>query len=666
MTPGTIVPFEMRLRDDYKPPGGLGDLPLWLLWRLRRGDDGKSRKMPYYASGDVRQGALGGPADRSGLVTFMVAVDAARRGGYNGVGLAMLGDEEVTAIDLDHCVNERGEIVQEVLEAISNTYAEISPSGKGVRVLVRGRLADGKPTGVGGGYKVEVFHKGQGFVTITGRVVDGCRLAGLDDVVAPPSDGLLGILAAHGWRDTAGGGVSGGAELLLGEETVVEALLYLQGGDYDSWMRVGFMVKRASGGAAWGLRVFQAWSETQPGYVSKADVSKKWAQLGDRAGGGSELTGRSLIAAANAAGARIEMPDAVAGVGEFDDLGVDEEPGKKKRVGPKLEHFREVLSAPPMRWFIQDVVPWGDDAFLLWGASGSGKTFVAIDFAFHIARGLDWRGRKTRQGKVVYLCAEGRQGIPERLRAYRQHHAIPDDEEIPLWVVRYKPDLTIESQQKELRDAILAQVGRIDLLITDTLAQVGQGKEDNEEFNRILRGCEVIRIGTGAMPMIIHHPGKDISKGPRGGYTLHGAVDAEVQVVRDGDRRYLDLSKMRDASDDLKVAFALLQVETGVDAEGQAVTSMVAVEDEMVHRDEPKLAGEHMKRLYRYIVSQLDGGADSVPEIEAIDATLALTPPPDPGKEDRRREVIKRAATLLRGTDKVGLILRDGAWKWPA
>jgi hypothetical protein len=43
---------------------------------------------------------------------------------------------------------------------------------------------------------------------------------------------------------------------------------------------------------------------------------------------------------------------------------------------------------------------------VLYGESGSGKTFAAIDLAGHIAAGLSWRGMKVEQGVVFYIAAE--------------------------------------------------------------------------------------------------------------------------------------------------------------------------------------------------------------------------------------------------------------------
>ena len=65
-----------------------------------------------------------------------------------------------------------------------------------------------------------------------------------------------------------------------------------------------------------------------------------------------------------------------------------------------------------------------DDLVVLFGASGTFKSFLAIDMALHIAHGLPWLGRKTAAGSVVYVAAEGAGGLRKRLAAYARHHSI--------------------------------------------------------------------------------------------------------------------------------------------------------------------------------------------------------------------------------------------------
>jgi putative DNA primase/helicase len=151
------------------PPQELRELQGWLVWRFEQSPgEPKPRKIPYWAGGGKRYGTQGAPKDRSKLVTFDVAVAAAMRNGFDGVGLAMLPDWGITALDFDHCLLPDGRFPPEVEGIVSKTYAEYSPSGMGVRAFVRGNLGDHKSrVGAAKTWGFEVFST-RGFVTVTG------------------------------------------------------------------------------------------------------------------------------------------------------------------------------------------------------------------------------------------------------------------------------------------------------------------------------------------------------------------------------------------------------------------------------------------------------------------------------------------------------------------
>ena len=71
---------------------------------------------------------------------------------------------------------------------------------------------------------------------------------------------------------------------------------------------------------------------------------------------------------------------------------------------------------------------------VIFGASNSGKTFVAVDLGANVARGEVWRGRRVEQGAVVYIAAEGGLGIEERFAALARHRGI-NPGKTPLYVI---------------------------------------------------------------------------------------------------------------------------------------------------------------------------------------------------------------------------------------
>ncbi|MGH8480740.1 MAG: AAA family ATPase, partial [Gammaproteobacteria bacterium] len=178
----------MADRLDLGVPNDLRGLKGWLLWKKGPASpSGKFDKIPFYASGGKRFGPQGSPEDRQKLVTFDAALARLREGGYDGVGLAMLG-WGIVGLDFDGCRDPiTGVIAQGVLDLCRATYNEISPSGTGLRAFFLGSFPDRKNHAE----HVEVFCR-KGFLTVTGARLNGCDLAELPKAVADEIDRRLG------------------------------------------------------------------------------------------------------------------------------------------------------------------------------------------------------------------------------------------------------------------------------------------------------------------------------------------------------------------------------------------------------------------------------------------------------------------------------------------
>lgn len=189
------LPEAMRLRRQ------------WLLWRVvQKPGMAKPSKMPYYANGHLRGWPLGRPADgratedhpqveqgheldRSHLMDFETVVRLAQGRGFDGVGFAFLPGDGLIGIDIDGAIDpdtgEVSELCQRVISAAAS-YTELSPSGKGVHIIVAGETATNKHDSIG----LEVFC-GRQYFTCT-----GATWAGMPDQVAPISAEALAMLHA--------------------------------------------------------------------------------------------------------------------------------------------------------------------------------------------------------------------------------------------------------------------------------------------------------------------------------------------------------------------------------------------------------------------------------------------------------------------------------------
>lgn len=189
---------------------------------------------------------------------------------------------------------------------------------------------------------------------------------------------------------------------------------------------------------------------------------------------------------------------------------------------------------------------------VIFGASNSGKTFLAINLACAIAGGRPWFKRATTQGLVVYLASEAPGSVINRIRAHKMRFS-PN---LHLLHVIKSPVNLYESEDDAT--AVLAKIAAIEaltgekvaLVIGDTLAAMAAGANENagEDMNRVLRNVARIREATGATFLLIHHSGKDSTKGMRGWSGLRAAVDTEIEVSddEDTDLKTAEVTKQRD------------------------------------------------------------------------------------------------------------------------
>jgi hypothetical protein len=117
-------------------------------------------------------------------------------------------------------------------------------------------------------------------------------------------------------------------------------------------------------------------------------------------------------------------------------------------------------------------------------------------------------------------------------------------------------------------------------VIIDTFAQVMPGANENagEDVGKALQHCKGIHKATGAVVILVHHAGKDSSKGARGWSGLRAAADAELEVVRTPTGRLLRSTKQKDGEDGLEWGFELGVLPIGVDEDGEVLTSCVVQE----------------------------------------------------------------------------------------
>jgi len=300
-------------------------------------------------------------------------------------------------------------------------------------------------------------------------------------------------------------------------------------------------------------------------------------------------------------------------------------------------------------WIIKGVLP-NAEVGVIFGEPGSGKTFAALDMAMGVARGENWRNRHVHGGRVVYVAAEGAAGLRKRLLAYSEFHDAKL-KDIPLDIIAAAPNLLQRAEVLELAKIIKA-TGGAQLIVVDTFAQATAGGNENsgEDVGKALAHCRGLHVATGALVLLVHHSGKDTSKGARGWSGLRAAVDVEMEVNRYGHDRALTVSKQKDGEDGGEFAFKLAIVELGQDADGDPTTSCVVspLEGSVKGPDSRKaLRGTVEKTVMRVVdqMTSIDGSGLTEGEVRQAVVDQLIEPPE--GTRDRRAYKVDRALETL-------------------
>lgn len=568
-----------------------------------------------------------------GWVTFDQALAAyrARPDLFAGVGYLMTGRHGIVGVDLDHCRNpQTGEVAPWAAELIAklDSYTEVSPSGTGLHVMLAGDLETDWSVKLGEKCAkqpgIDVYGGGARFLTVTGAHYPGsprdvrARPAALDTLAAryrkskdvakllvmplpdvhdmdlpdvrelglpakvsnllndgpdPGADRSALLIATGVALAAAGLSPEESFALMVDNEHTMDIALSKRQYD-DTKAREYLWTHHCRRGAA----IYDTSRQLQLDEFDDIGVPAAVSDdLDDILGGPSQQ-------AVPAAGQVADI------VNDFEDLGPSEQQEQAtpaRDLSPvKVPRFTPVtpamfLQRKPASWIIKGVLPRAGLA-VVYGASGSGKTFFVLDLVGSVVRGAPWRGQPTQKGRGVYVVAEGASGFRNRLDAYCAHHCI-DPAAFDIGVVADAPNLLDKGDMRDLIKALLA-FGKIDFVVIDTYARAMAGGNENDakDVGQAVAHCDVIHRKTGALVVLVHHSGKDASKGARGSGALRAAADLELEVIQTREYRAATVTKQKDGEDGKEFQFKLAETVIGEDEDGDAITSCV-----VEHRDGP-------------------------------------------------------------------------------
>lgn len=240
----------------------------------------------------------------------------------------------------------------------------------------------------------------------------------------------------------------------------------------------------------------------------------------------------------------------------------------------KLLGADELRNLPPLAWRVRGVLPAVGLA-ALYGPSASGKSFLAFDMAASIAEGQRWFDCRVEAAPVVYAALEGEAGFKLRAQAWEtsRGRALPDG--LRMMLQPFK----LTDGQDVLDLAAVVPAGAV--VVLDTLNRAAPTADENSsrDMGEILEAAKTLQTLTGGLVVLVHHTGKNAAAGLRGHSSLFAAMDAAIEVSREGDRREWKVAKSKDGQDGTAHQFKLQVEALGVEETGEAITSCVVVRD---------------------------------------------------------------------------------------
>jgi hypothetical protein len=299
---------------------------------------------------------------------------------------------------------------------------------------------------------------------------------------------------------------------------------------------------------------------------------------------------------------------------EFDaETGEVVQPGESHRKLEMLDLDAIDLLEPPS-YVIEDTIT--ETGFtLVYGATASFKSFLALDWLLSMAYGEPWCGKEVLPKTVLYIAGEGVGGIKKRIRAWRQEHG-KTEVNAPFYMLRHGLNFTKPEDIAALLQ--LAKVfsessgQRVEFVCVDTVARamVGADEKDATAMGLFIDACDTVRQHFSCGLIAVHHTGKDQELGARGSSALPAAVDTEIYVKRSEGTEHMvmKITKQKDDEESPDRRFVAVKIDlprAGI----KPVTSLVLKPDDTPDMQDIKLSKTQVNEILDEVARAWETGS---------------------------------------------------------
>jgi len=225
-------------------------------------------------------------------------------------------------------------------------------------------------------------------------------------------------------------------------------------------------------------------------------------------------------------------------------------------------------------WIIKPIIP-NEGLIEIIGASGSYKSFIALDMLFCIASGTKYHGHKTKKGTVVYVAGEGINGAKTRLRGLELHYNVQDYE---LYILPMPSNLKDESEVMQLASEIKELCNDVAVTLFDTLHRNSAGADENSanDWAEILSNIDKHLKPISKVVGWVHHTGVNALDRGRGTSSRYSSIETQILISKpDNKKAVVKNTKQKDAEEFTPLYFEFEDINTHlIDEDGQEVTTL--------------------------------------------------------------------------------------------
>lgn len=435
--------------------------------------------------------------------------------------------------------------------------------------------------------------------------------------------------------------------------------------DRNRWLKLGMILHHQFDGSAEALELWDRWSSKDERVKDDGELmyqpglcEKEWESFGRTT---NIATIRTLIHWANEAKSAARKGHHVTPI-------ASQKPGT---VRFPLLSATDLANAPPMKWLVRGALPLVGLA-ALFGSSGAGKSFLTLDIAAAVAGGdPEWFGRRVTQCPVTYCALEGEVGMGKRVKAWAKHHEKPLPDRLSFMPAPF--DLLDGACVAELAHSIESAGGAGGMVVLDTLNRAAPGADENSsvDMGNIIAAAKRLQDLLGGLVLLVHHTGKDATKGLRGHSSLHAALDGAIEVISTDSRREWRVAKSKDDETGTGEAFQLAVVPLGDDEHGDPITSCVVLPDETAQtlkRTKLPIGGNQkiaLDVLAEPLRNSLEiGKTDAAEGRPCIRLDRAISMVAERMVCDQSKHKTARAKEAVKGLVTRGILGVKGDWLW--